>query len=349
VAGLFPPQERDFLLPTEAPLTAKAAERLARESAIQTFAPAARALSIDWQVNLDGKQIQRWAEALGKTLRSKQAEAVEALKQGHHPQGPANAPVLLVIGMDGGRYQSRQKDPESQSRWKEDKIASFTSYLPGNGQGKAPEALVRSYVASTCGSGAFGPLVKFEALARGASRAQVVVNISDGAGWIDTIEQQQHLADVRIVDFYHAAEHVYRACEGVYGVQSEEARRHFEEKRTWLWEGRIAELIAWISQGQNQIKGDSPEQEKALQREKGYFESHQKQMDYPRYRARGWPIGSGGTESAVKQFNKRVKGTEQFWNPEQLEAILALRSLWLADDQRWNRYWATRSAYRRAA
>jgi hypothetical protein len=72
-------------------------------------------------------------------------------------------------------------------------------------------------------------------------------------------------------------------------------------------------------------------------------------MDYPAYRARGWPIGSGGTESAVKQFNKRVKGTEQFWNPGQLETILGLRALWLATDDRWRRYWASRSAYRQAA
>ena len=33
-------------------------------------------------------------------------------------------------------------------------------------------------------------------------------------------------------------------------------------------------------------------------------------MDYPTFRRKGWPIGSGVTESAVNQFNKRVKGTE---------------------------------------
>jgi hypothetical protein len=116
VAGLFPPQARDFLLPPEAPLTAKAAERLARESAIQTFAPAARALSIDWHVELDGKQIQRWGEALGQTLCRQQQAHVEALRQGHHPPGPDNAPALLVIGIDGGRYQSREQDPDTKSR-----------------------------------------------------------------------------------------------------------------------------------------------------------------------------------------------------------------------------------------
>lgn len=123
----------------------------------------------------------------------------------------------------------------------------------------------------------------------------------------------------------------------------------FKEKRTWLWEGRIDDLLAWMRQEQRRLEvGHAPEA-KVLARQINYLESHRHQMDYPRYRARGWPIGSGGIESAVKQFNKRVKGTEQFWNPSQLDAILAMRALWLADDLRWLRHWSTRSAYRRAA
>lgn len=43
-------------------------------------------------------------------------------------------------------------------------------------------------------------------------------------------------------------------------------------------------------------------------------------MDCPAYRGRGWPIGSGETEAAVEQFNKRVKGTEHFWSDGDLPA-----------------------------
>lgn len=35
-----------------------------------------------------------------------------------------------------------------------------------------------------------------------------------------------------------------------------------------------------------------------------------------------------------QQFNKRVKGTEQFWHNHSVEPILALRALWLIDDDR---------------
>ena len=81
----------------------------------------------------------------------------------------------------------------------------------------------------------------------------------------------------------------------------------------------------------------------------GYFQTHRHHMDYPTYRRKGWPIGSGVTESAVKLFNKRVKGTEQFWNVPGVETILALRGLWLSQDGRWQTYWNTRPAYSKAA
>jgi hypothetical protein len=67
------------------------------------------------------------------------------------------------------------------------------------------------------------------------------------------------------------------------------------------------------------------------------------------YRRRGWPIGSGVVESGVKQFNKRVKGSDPFWNEPTLEPILALRGLWLSQDQRWDNYWSNRTAYQAAA
>ena len=81
----------------------------------------------------------------------------------------------------------------------------------------------------------------------------------------------------------------------------------------------------------------------------GYFQRHREHMRYDVYRSRGWPIGSGPTEASVKQFNKRVKGTEQFWNESGVEAIMALRALWRSEDGRWDRYWLSRPAYQIAA
>ncbi len=55
-------------------------------------------------------------------------------------------------------------------------------------------------------------------------------------------------------------------------------------------------------------------------------------------------------ESLVKEFNMRVKGTEQFWNdPDGAEAILTVRAALLSEDDRFDEYFVTRPGgrYRR--
>jgi len=44
----------------------------------------------------------------------------------------------LVIGMDGGRVQTREKQGENGSRWREDKVCAITTYLPGDGTAEHP-------------------------------------------------------------------------------------------------------------------------------------------------------------------------------------------------------------------
>ena len=73
-----------------------------------------------------------------------------------------------------------------------------------------------------------------------------------------------------------------------------------------------------------------------------YLQNHQDQMRYADYRRLGLPITSSYVESAVKQFNQRVKGTEKFWSEPGAEAMLQLRADHLSDDQPLERFWKTR-------
>ena len=120
MAGLFPPQCRDWGLPSEVPLTPLTAERVAREAADRVFDDAARSLNLDWQTELDGKQVQRWSQRMGDRLIAALAQEIRLEQGGVHPEGPLNAPALLVVGLDGGRVHTRDKDPQTQSRWRED-------------------------------------------------------------------------------------------------------------------------------------------------------------------------------------------------------------------------------------
>ena len=373
------------------PLSPKAYRRVAREAVSQPFAPAASALNEDWGTDYDGKQIQRWAQSAGEQLLTQQAVERQAYQQGRRPTGPANDPALLVIGMDGGRVQSREKPPESPespkppkppespekspekllassgrgapedgtdtsggSRWREDKVLTISSYLPGNGQDEKPQPLVTTYLATMHASDAFGVLARLEAERRGIRQAAQVIVIGDGAAWIDTLHLRHFGSHVRIIDWYHAAEHLHDVAKAAHPEHAGKQKQLADQLTEALWNGRVKQVIQQIeplAEHAGPPHADDPPDHprRMLKQNVGYFQRHAEQMNYPAYRQRGWPIGSGMTEAGVKQFNKRVKGTEQFWHTAGVEPILALRSLWLSNDDRWQHYWSCGSTLRQAA
>lgn len=84
-----------------------------------------------------------------------------------------------------------------------------------------------------------------------------------------------------------------------------------------------------------------------LHRNQGYFADNRRGLDYPKFRAEGWPIGSGIAEGAVKQFGMRMKGTGKSWNgfgfgmgAEEMPALCALHR---SEDNRWGEHWDRRS------
>src|SRR5207302_4672377 len=62
-------------------------------------------------------------------------------------------------------------------------------------------------------------------------------------------------------------------------------------------------------------------------RELGYFERNEARMDYPAYRAAGFPIGSGAIEGACKHLvSDRFRGSGMQWQPATAEPLLHLRA-----------------------
>ena len=350
----FSPQAKSWGLPGDAPLTPHALRRVAREVALQPVEKAAQALNEDWPCQWDGKQLQRWAERVGLRLVSERDAAAAESESGRLPDVPANPPQLLVIEVDGGRVQMRDKEPETQSRWREDKVAVVSSYVPGDGAEQLPEALVKTHVATMEKTEAFGRLVRVEAEGRGLNQADEVLILGDGGNWIDPLIAREFKGRRRIIDWYHAAEHLHACGRAVHGPESPQATAYAERLKSRLWEGDVAGVLKSLSAsaarwGPPQVADGKEHPRRVLANNVAYFREHREHMNYPEYRRRGWPIGSGGVEGAVKQFNKRVKGTEQFWHMPGVEAILTLRALWLSGDERWHRYWAQRRAYPKLA
>lgn len=324
-----------------------AAEKVVIEAATGAFDTAAMKLNLDWSTTLDGKQIQRWSERIGDNAVARRERALEQLeKKNILPPCKANEHQVLVVGLDGGRVQTRLKN-EDGTRWREDKVATVTSYISGkNTADHEPQKLLSSHMATMEPVGKFGRLARLEAERRGIRNAARVIVMGDGAAWIDGVAERHFPAAVRIVDWYHATEYLHAAAKAAHPNESD-AKALVKDMENNLWEGRFDELIRTLREHGARL-GPPPDDASAndprevLRKTIGYLENHRQQMDYPRYRSEGWPIGSGVTESGVKLYNKRVKGTEQFWNQPGAEAILQLRSEWLNDpNDLHHRLWPT--------
>jgi hypothetical protein len=353
---------RDWALPAGVPLTPRAAERLSREAAVQAFAPAARALTDDWGMGpehpLHASRVQRWSEAVGAGLVAARDAEAEAYGRGRRPEPPPNAVPLLVVGVDGGRWQGREKDQESGSRWHEDKVLTVSSYIPGDGidpeqGGRKPQKLATTHVATARDAAAFGPMAAVEAERRGYRQAGAVIGIGDGGNWIDPLFDAHFKLDARIIDWCHATEHLWDCARAAHGANTPEAAHLAEHLEALLWDGKVERVVVAVRAESDRL-GPPLESDPAghprrvLANNVGYFTRHgveARHMDYPTFRKKGWPIASGDTEAGVKQHGRRVKGSDKFWSEPGVESVLALRSLWLSQDERWGRHWRNRRAY----
>lgn len=77
----------------------------------------------------------------------------------------------------------------------------------------------------------------------------------------------------------------------------------------------------------------------AADRLMNYVSERRNMISYPEFRAKGWQIGSGPTESRCKTSTSRLKGRGRRWNSRNAEAVAALTTL--ADSDQWALYWQT--------
>jgi hypothetical protein len=63
-------------------------------------------------------------------------------------------------------------------------------------------------------------------------------------------------------------------------------------------------------------------------------------MDYPRYRRKGWPVGSGTVGSACGQIGERVKQHARMrWTRRVADAVHQVKAAIMSEDRRWESRW----------
>jgi hypothetical protein len=217
-----------------------------------------------------------------------------------------------------------------------------------------PEPLVRTCQATLGSSDEFGPIVAAEAQRRNFLAAQARAFLGDGGAWIWTLHRTFFPTFEPIVDFVHALAHIYLAAKAVGGATAAVWERYLDWA-TACWQGRVATVLEQLGalreampppEDQEEVKPTDPYE--VIRQTLVYLTNNEARMDYPRYRQAGLPTCSGLVESLIKQFNRRVKGTEKFWNPTQAETILQLRAAYLCEDERLTKHLKARpvNAYR---
>jgi hypothetical protein len=209
-----------------------------------------------------------------------------------------------------------------------------------------PAVRVKSMVATRQETQRFGA-ISAAAWARGFYGARRKAFLGDGAENNWTVHQRWFSDFVAILDFIHVLSYVFPVA--MAGRAFTAGWAVYVRWIGWVWRGRVAEVIRELEQRQEELGlpgADEPETSprKVVDEGLNYLKNHQDQMHYDEYRRLGLPSISGHVESTVKQFNRRVKGTEKLWSEEGAEAVLQLRADYLSETEPMEKFWQEREA-----
>lgn len=166
---------------------------------------------------------------------------------------------------------------------------------------------------------------RFDALANrcGARSAKKVAFIADGAIPLWKLAEDRFSFAVHIQDFWHVSEHLHGLAKLLFGEGTKEAREKAEHWSALLKESRVDDVIDELRKEHKRRRGAKRE---CIQAKIEYIEAGRHRMDYKRYTAEGWPIGSGAIEGTCKHLVKeRLCVTGARWRRENIPNIMALR------------------------
>lgn len=286
--------------------------------------------------------IWNWVADAGQSAIDKLNAELESLAQtecfAFESIDKSMADLPLLIGADGVMVPFRRetRSPKGATRWREVKVGIVARLGVRRKKGdsakkQAQTELVQRRLVACLGTvDDLGQRLWLQALRSGITTAEQVVWISDGARGFWRLFQA-YFADyaVGILDFYHAAQYLFKAVTIWLDGRTQKARGWFAAARHQLRHGPTMQVRMDI---EHALKDPNlcDNSRNVLTNFINYLDTHHKHIQYHQFKAMGLPIGSGMVESACKWLIiQRFKGVGMRWSEDGFNALLQLRLAWV--------------------
>lgn len=311
--------------------TPQVQEAATRLGARMTYGEAKEELALLWKVQISEGTVRAITMRHGRVANTLVEEKVAQLEA--NAPAPSAQPEQLVMCTDGAMVQV------TSGEWREVKTVSFGEFQPywDAKQGQVVTQTNQiSYFSRVEPAEKFSRSALVEWHRRGGENAHTVVAVQDGAHWIQSFIDYHCPQATRVIDFAHAQEYVATVGRAIYGAESDAFKQ---------WYARLSRLLG--SQPPQRtvnelrfLQRQHPEhpEEEVIEAAIRYLEKRLAMIDYPHFRRRQIPIGSGIVESGHKVvMQKRMKQAGMRWAEENLNPMLALRTALC--NQTWPTSW----------
>ena len=225
---------------------------------------------------------------------------------------------VLVVASDGAHVPTRPKakrdEKRGKGRWQEAK--GFRIYLLGK------DRIV--HVASwhqIQNEEQFGADLSLVASRIPQDDLRIGL-LGDGADWLWKHMTACFPKGRQILDYFHCAEHIHKVGRLQYGEGSQKCLEWVESTLTRLFYAEVDNVI-W---GLQRMKPKDDLAKEEIRKLIGYLDNNRERIHYRGDRIGGYPIGSGGIESANKFISHtRMKRSGAWWVKETGNEMLAIR------------------------
>jgi hypothetical protein len=201
----------------------------------------------------------------------------------------------------------------------------------------------RRHLLVTAGGGAeLGRVLRLHAGQVGIDHARQRVALTDGAPWIARqLRVSLPMVTAHLLDFYHLAHHVHATANACLGEGSPAARDWAHARLGEAKRGGPGPLLLAVDALARAVRRSAPAKREAARRLRGYVDERRDMTDYPRYRRRGWDVGSGPTEAGGKDLAARVRGVGMKWDLQHAADLMNLKALY--ESGQAPAYWAAQA------